>query len=66
MTILRLSGSVACIGTGKVKLEKVYGAVALNWAGDMELELGWWKIIVGDTAERDSFSFDFSELKERN
>lgn len=50
----------------KVKLEKVYGAVALNWAGDTELELGWWKIIVGHTAGRDSFSFNFSELKERN
>lgn len=32
----------------------------------MELELGWWKIIMGHVAEKDSFSFDFSKLKEIN
>lgn len=48
------------IGTEKLKLEKLYGAVALNQVGDRELELGWGIIIVRDIAER-YLSFDFAE-----
>lgn len=47
-------GILFVLEQGEIKA-RVVMAMALDSAGDTKLELGWWEIIVGHMAGKDSF-----------